>query len=428
MNQATLRRPLDERTAYAMRAAAHTAVAGAPLKTIKRAVRFRDHANMSAVLPRGNPAFEYQPLPGNARGDMQGRLLQHPVEYRVQMRTRDAANASGYRTEDRTVTYDSTGAFLVGELERLDYTMHEPLVDIEYTRDIDIRADVTVADELSSYTYSQFASAGGLGAGNGIRNGKAWLSKEATQVTSINVDIAKVAQPLRPWGLEVKYDIFELESAARVGRPIDAQKLADLQIKADMDVDEQVYVGDGTFGDTGLFNAAGVTNVSNLPNGAAASPLWSSKTPQEILADFNAIIQSAWTASGFKVMPRRVMVPPAQYGYISTQIISSGAGNISILKFVLENNVVTASGNGRLEILPAKWLIGCGAGGTIGTLGTVDRMVAYTKEPRFVRFPVTGMQRTPIQYDGMWHKFIYFRRLGVLEVVYPETLAYRDGL
>lgn len=432
MNQALSRRPLDERTAYAMRAAAHAAVAGTRLMSIKRA-RTRDHAVPSMVslpgggsgivLPANSPYFDAFPIMGNARGDARGRTLQHP--YQTRMQVRDAANGN---MVERVVTYDSTGAFLVGELERLDYTTHEPLVDVEYTRDVDMRTDVTIADELSSYTYSQFASAGGLGAGNGIRTGKAWISKEATQISSINVDIAKVAQPLRVWGLEAKYDILELESAARVGRPIDVQKINDLQLKHEMDVDEQVYVGDANFGDTGLFNAAGVANVSNLPNGAAASPLWSTKTPQEILADVSALIMSVWTASGFKAMPNRIMLPPAQYGYLATQIISSGAGNISILKFLLDNNVLNASGRGRLEILPSKWLIGAGVGGTIGTPGTVDRMVAYSKDYRFVRYPMTALQRTPIQYDGMWHKMIYFCRLGVLEIPYTITFGYRDGL
>src|SRR3569833_1326821 len=78
-----------------------------------------------------------------------------------------------YRTQDGR-TADSTGAFLVGELERLDQTLHDPLVDYQWGRDIDLREDVTIADEVSSFTLSNMASAGSLGTGNGIGNGKAW--------------------------------------------------------------------------------------------------------------------------------------------------------------------------------------------------------------------------------------------------------------
>lgn len=412
MKQATISRSTNVDSALLARAAMH-AVTGLPVPLGRR--RTRDHA-----LPNFTPEF----APVNMRGDMRGRAFATPVRYQVPVR--DAMGVETGAANQRT--YDSTGAFLVGELERLDYTMHMPLVDVEYTRDVDLREDVTIADELSSFTYSTFASAGGLGTGNGIRTGKAWISKEATQISSVNVDIVKIAQALRAYALELKYDILELESAARVGRPIDQTKLAALNEKREMDVDEQVYVGDAGFGDTGLFNHALVTNIANLPNGAAASPLWSSKTAAEILADINNLIQSVWAASGWKVMPNRIMLPPAQFGYIATQIISTGAGNMSILKYVLENNVLNASGRGQLMILPAKWLIGAGSGGTYGTLGTVDRMVAYTKEQKYVRYPMTAMQRTPIQYDGMWHKMVYYCRLGILEVVYPETFGYRDGL
>jgi hypothetical protein len=44
---------------------------------------------------------------------------------------------------------DSTGAFLIGELERLDQTLHMPLAAVTWSRDIDLREDVTLADEFS---------------------------------------------------------------------------------------------------------------------------------------------------------------------------------------------------------------------------------------------------------------------------------------
>jgi hypothetical protein len=151
------------------------------------------------------------------------------------------ARPFGYRyTGDGTATCDSTGAYLVGELERLDQTLHEPLAAISWDRDIDLREDVTIADDVSSFTLSTYASAGGLGTGNGIMNGKAWIGKATDQVTGVSVDIAKLPFPLTPWGIEIKYTIFELESAAKIGRPIDTQKYNGMKLKHDMDIDEQV--------------------------------------------------------------------------------------------------------------------------------------------------------------------------------------------
>jgi hypothetical protein len=243
-----------------------------PKRTIVRA-RTVDHAALTFDAARNG----FAPIDNN--NNMRGRVFD-----------------GSYRTHDgRTV--DSTGAFLVGELERLDQTLHMPLAAVTWSRDIDLREDVSIADEISSFTLSNFASAGNLGAGNGIRNGKAWIGKATDQIGGVSVDIAKLPFPLTPWGLEVKFSILELESAAKMGRPIDAQKLEALKLKHQMDVDEQVYVGDSSLSAGGLANSSLVTNTSNLPNGAAASPLWSSKTPGEILADVNASITSAWAAS-----------------------------------------------------------------------------------------------------------------------------------
>lgn len=322
-------------------------------------------------------------------------------------------------------TVDSTGAFLVGELERLDQTLHEPLAAVSWGRDIDLREDVTIADEVSSYTLSTYTSAGGLGTGQGVGNGKAWIGKNTDQITGVSVDIAKKTNPLTPYGMEIKYTILELESAARLGRPIDAQKYQAMQLKYQMDVDEQVYIGDTPSGFQGLMNNSAVTQT-NLPAGAGGSTLWSQKSPDEILADINYALTTVWAASAWAVVPSRILIPPEQFGQISTQK-NSQAGNVSILKYIQDNNLLATTGKGKLDILPVKWAIGAGQGGTIGTVGN-DRMTVYTKDKDRVRFPMTMLQGTPLQYDSIYHKRTYFCRLGVVEVVYPETLGYFDQL
>src|ERR1700688_4558988 len=61
-------------------------------------------------------------------GNALGKKLAFPITFR------DAGGGG-----NRTRTYDSTGAFLVGELERLDQKLHDPLVAVTWSRDIDLR-------------------------------------------------------------------------------------------------------------------------------------------------------------------------------------------------------------------------------------------------------------------------------------------------
>jgi hypothetical protein len=322
-------------------------------------------------------------------------------------------------------SYDNTGAFLENELSRIDPKMHMPLIDIQYDRDIDIRSDVTMADEFSSFTVSTFGGAGGLGTGNSITNGKHWIGRNSTAISGVSVDIGLLTKPLRPWAIELAFDIFQIESSAKLGRPIDQQKFYAMQRMHEMEADEQAYVGDVPNGDTGLVNSTSVTPV-NVAVGNAGSTAWSLKTPSEILADVNTAAQAAWAATGFAVMPEKLLLPPAQYGAISTAIISA-AGNQSVMKYLQENWIGMAKEGKKLDIQPVKWLQGAGVGGTLGTPG-IDRMVVYTKREEFVRFPYVPMQRTPVEFRGLFHISNYYGKMGVVEIVYPQTLYYADGI
>jgi len=344
---------------------------------------------------------------------------------------RGKAFDQAYMTRDgRTV--DSTGSFLVGELERLDLSLHKPLAAVTWGRDIDLREDVTIADDVSSFTISSFASAGGLGQGQGVGTGKSWIGRKANQVPNTSVDIAKIANPLTPWGNELAYTIFELEAAARLGRPIDQQKFEALQLKHQMDIDEQVYVGDTGLSLGGLVNHPLVSaygTVASVSTGVSGFTQFAKKTADEILADINSWLISVWAASAYAVIAKDILLPPSQYGYLSTQKVSQ-AGNVSILKYILENNIYTQSEGKPISIQPLKWLAGSTDAGLATAIGNggLDRAVVYSKDKDRVRFPMTTLNRTPVQFDSIFHKSTYFCKLGAVEVVYPETLGYFDGL
>jgi hypothetical protein len=328
----------------------------------------------------------------------------------------------GLQTFDRN-TIDSTGAFLIGELERLDQKMHEPLVSISWSRDIDLREDVTIADEVSSFTNSSFASAGGI-----TPAGKSWIGKDVNAINGMALDIGKTANPLTLWGQTLSYTIPELESAQRLGRPVDAQKFAGIKLKHQMDIDEMVYTGDSLLGYTGLINSAAVT-ATNVVANSNSHTTWALKLsddttgsvgPDEILADVNTLLNSVWQSSAWAVCPTELRLPPTQYALLVSRKVST-AGNISILQFLKDNSISNAANGRPLNIQPLKWLTGAGASGT-------NRMVAYTKDIDKVRYPLVPLQRTPLEYRSIFQMTTYFGRLGVVEVVYPETMGYGDGI
>lgn len=316
----------------------------------------------------------------------------------------------GMMTFDRA-TIDSSGAFMIGELERLDQTLHQPLASVTWSRDIQLREDVSIADEISSFTRSTFAAAGGTSPG-----GKAWIGADANAITGMQLDIARVPHPLTLWGMELYWTIPELESAQKLGRPVDQQKYTGMQRKYNMDVDEQVYIGDQALDFAGLLNHPSVI-ATNAPNGNWNAP---GTTPKQILADINSLLHRSWLDSAYAYCPTELRLPPEKFGLLSSTLISD-AGNISILEFVKKNSICLNLNGRELNIQPLKWLAGRGAAGS-------DRMLAYTNEQDLVRFPLVPLQRTPLEHRGIQQLVTYFGRIGVVEVVYPETLGYMDGI
>lgn len=269
-------------------------------------------------------------------------------------------------------TVDSSGAFLIGELERLDQTLNLPLVGYTWTRDIQLREDVSIADDISSWTNTSFAAAG-TGANP---NGKNWVGKDSTAIAGVNVDIGKSGNPLNLWGMELGWTVIELQAAQQVGRPIDTQKYDGMQLKWQMDNDEQVYVGDSAL------NLKGLVTLNGVPVNNAAKT-WATSTPDEIRASINQVLSDAWAASGYSVVPSDLLIPPEQFALLSSIIVSS-AGNQSLLTY-LQTNTISYHQNGvPLNIRAVKWLKGRGVGKRIAWLRTPT--IKNTSATRWFRF------------------------------------------
>jgi hypothetical protein len=327
----------------------------------------------------------------------------------------DGMGGRGFMTYDSGFTRDSTGSFLVGELERLDQTIHAPLVAYTYGRDIQMREDVTIADEVSSFTNSAFAATGGI-----IPGGLSWIGKDVNTISGAALDIGKTPQPLYLWGMELSYTQPELESAMRVGRPIDSQKYEVIKLKHAMDIDQCVYVGDPLLATKGLCNHASVT-PGNVTGGTWAGAAVGT-TGDVILQQVNEMLAKCWQNSGWAVMPTELRVPPLQFGLMVTTKVST-AGNISVLRYVQENSLCNTQNGKPLNIQPLKWLVTNAAFGL-----AADRMICYSNEYDKVRYPMTPLQRTPLEWRSIYNLTTYYGRLGVIEVVYPETILYRDGI
>lgn len=317
----------------------------------------------------------------------------------------------------RFKTRDSALAFFVNQLDNLDRRLYLPLTAVSWSRDIKLRAGITMSNESTSFIQSAFAAAGTLN--NSVPGSLPWISPESSAIPGVSIDGTRLANLLRLLAREISFTSVELERSQLLGMPIDAQKTDALNTLYQMNTDQMVYIGAAEVGAVGLVNNPAVTS-GNVVNGVSGSPLWVNKTPDEILADVNALLESAWQAAAFAVCPAELRLPPYQYALICSQKVSS-AGNVSILKFLEENSIALKVNGKPLNVQPVKWLTGRGAGGA-------DRMVVYTNEENRVRFPMVPIRRETAYYQGIRFTAPYLWAFGVMEFVYPETVQYADGI
>lgn len=306
---------------------------------------------------------------------------------------------------------DSTGAFLQGELEVIDQTLHLPLNTVTWHRDILLRTDISIADDWSSWTNSTYASTGGT---NPL--GKSWGGKRANATPSVELDIQKSTQQLFVWEKAVDWTIWELESAQKLGRPVDVQKVTALQTLWNQEVDYQVYLGDADLGVYGLANSPAVTNSTNAVTGN-----WASATPAQILADVRELETSVWTTSGYAAAPTKLLVAPTSYTALLQPLTIGGIAFTSIREYIARNSVCMAVNSRELDIQPVKWL-------EAGHAANTKRMVAYTPDYDKVRFPLTTLAHSPIEFRGTYQLTTYYSKIGSAELVYPSAIGYRSNL
>lgn len=302
----------------------------------------------------------------------------------------------------------STGAFLVGELERLDQELYAPLADFTWSRDIDLREDVTIADEVTSFMLANYA--GGFGSIGG--SGKSWIKGMDTTPARVSVETSKVTTPLTPWGMEVSYSIFELQKAMQVGRPIDVQKYDAMKFKHQLDIDQQVYMGDEGIGVKGLLNNDAVVAKSNL--GSVDVKTMSAGDAVEL---FNSVLEASWKATQYIRIPDTILIPPALFAALASKQLPNVDKNV--LEYVLQNNIAVSNG-GKLTIRPVKWLNDSSINSGNG------RLVAYTKARDVVRFPLVQLQSMAPQFRDFMQSVPYYGALGGVEFVRPEMVYYGD--
>ena len=305
-------------------------------------------------------------------------------------------------------------AFLVGELEKVDPKLREPLTSTQWPRDIVCKTGGGWVEGISSLNMN-FATTGSNQ--NGIVGG------QTTDIPVMQVDVSKDRGKVFSWGQVSKVSYIDKQKLKQIARNIEEMIDKGIRLNHDKTLDQNVYEGFDLENTYGLINNPNIT-ITAVENGTGGSSKWFDKTPDEILADINKAMVDTWVASGNDLtgMANHILVPPHEFAMLATRKVSE-AGNMSILKYLEENNIGRNQGVG-LSINPLPYLKGAGTGGT-------NRMVAYVNNVDRIRFHETvtlHRAMTQISVESMSYVSSFLAQFSEVEWLYYTPAIYVDGI
>lgn len=237
------------------------------------------------------------------------------------------------------------------------------------------------------------------------------------------VDIIKdeVRSPIRSFGDAYGYNVDELLAAAMaaqypnggLGQPLDAAKANAARTAFEEKIDRVLANGDSANGLVGILNIPNALSYT-IPNGASASPLWSSKTGLEILADINGMRQFVIDSTNGVHRPTRLVLPIKQYGKIANTPLQTGS-DTTILEYYKANNP-------DVEVMPWYKLKGAGSGAT-------DRALFYLPDADLISAVVNqDFTQYPPQPRNLELVVPCKGKCGGVICKFPLSVAYGDGV
>lgn len=323
--------------------------------------------------------------------------------------------AMGGRSFDLSTRDGISGslAFLESELEKLDPTLHEPLTSTTYSRDIDISVGGGWVDR-SNALFVDYGIAGG--SRNGVSNAK----ENVTRI--IQANLSKDTYRLFPYSAIMRIDFIDMQRGNITGRSLEQILNDGIRLDFEKYMDLNAYVGINELGTQGLVNNDNVTATTAAE--VNSSTEWANKTPDQILDDINTAITAAWAAAAYdsSAIANHILLPPQQYALLVSRKVSE-AGNVSLLNYLLENNIARNKGV-DLFIGECKFCEGAGTADT-------NRMVVYRKDKRFVEIdlaqPLSRVMTNPNVEDHCFDS-LYLANVGEVKIKYSQPIIYVDGI
>jgi hypothetical protein len=249
-----------------------------------------------------------------------------------------------------------------------------------------------------------------------------WFSGQASDMRFADINRNKYEQGIEMAGIGYRYTLEEIGAAMMVpGLNLTAERAEAARFAYEMFVDRLAYFGSTTKNTYGLFNAPTVTVAEAIADGTGSSPLWTTKTADQMIRDVNNALTAVYTGSQTVELADTVLLPLQAMSILSNTRVPNTYGNA--LDYLAKYNQYTFLTGAPLTI---RGIIGLDTAGHAGQ----GRLVAYRKDPRVVKLHVPMIHRfLPVWQTGpITFEIPGIFRVGSVEVRRPAAFQYLDGI
>lgn len=239
------------------------------------------------------------------------------------------------------------------------------------------------------------------------------IANYADDLPRADVSGKQFTSPIRGIGDSYGYSVQEIRAASFAGGNLDARKQAAARRAHDELINRLAWAGDAVSGLPGFLSNPNVPTYVIPATGTGSSKLWTTKTPDQILADMNGVVNQVRFQSKGIHQANQLWMPLEQYSLIMTMPRSS-MSDTTVLEFFRANNPgVTVEP--LLELDAAN--------------GGLDTMIALenNRDNYVLQLPMMFRQHAPQQRNLEFVVPCESRFAGVT-IFYPLAFAKADSI
>lgn len=163
------------------------------------------------------------------------------------------------------------------------------------------------------------------------------IANYADDLPRADVMAKEFTSPVRGIGDSYGYSMQEIRAAQYAGVDLSSKKQAAARRAHDELINRLAWFGDAISGLPGLLSNPNLPGYVIPATGTGSSKLWSTKTPDQIIADMNGIVNAVTTNSKGIHRANELWLPLNQFTYIGS-VPRSGTSDTTILEFFRMNN------------------------------------------------------------------------------------------